>query len=442
MSSVKDRLERIRSSALAKSMIVSTLCKPIGLLISFLYTPAMLAYLGDETYGIWATILQIINWVNYFDVGIGQGLRNTLASYIAQKDEEKASHAVSTGYIALSVISGVVLLIGSIAILLVDTNWLFNTSVVVKPALFVSFFCICLNFVLGLVRSQLYATQHAERVSIMTVMTHLVNLIGVYILAAVSQSRLIYIALLVGLSGLIVNFLYSYKLWNEYRFLIPRISYYRREELTGICGIGIRFFFIQIAAMILYSTDTMIITRLFGPTFVTPYSTSYTAFGVVNGIFAAMMAPLWSKYTVSMKEGDFKWIKKSILRLDAFLPIVVMILTLGVLFFRPAARIWLHKDLAYERGLIPGMAVYFLLQIWGSIYATVLNGMGHVNLQLILGVGSAVINIPLSIFLGKNCGLGTTGVLLATIICMAVTNIVVTIHTHNFLNEQILSTQI
>lgn len=83
------------------------------------------------------------------------------------------------------------------------------------------------------------------------------------------------------------------------------------------------------------------------------------------------------------------------------------------------------------------MAIYFFLQIWGSIYATVLNGIGHVNMQLVLGVSTAILNIPLSIFLGRECGLRTTGVLLATVICMLITDIPVTIHTHKFLNGMI-----
>ena len=143
-----------------------------------------------------------------------------------------------------------------------------------------------------------------------------------------------------------------------------------------------------------------------------------------------MMAPLWSKYTVAKEQNNYDWIKKSIITLDRFLPIIACTMVIGVLFFEPVSRVWLHKELIYETGLIPSMAFYFFLQIWGSIYATVLNGIGHVNLQMILGITTALLNIPLSIFLGRNCGLGTTGVLLATVACMLITNILVTICTH------------
>ncbi len=424
-----------KEDPLKRSMFLSALCKPIGMLISFLYTPVLLAYLGEESYGIWSTILSVINWITYFDVGIGQGLRNSLAKYITTGKEREANESVSTGYVALTVISSITFIIGSVLILAFNMGLVFNTTISLKPALMVSFSCICVNFVLGLSRSQLYATQQAEKVSIMTVLVQFINLVGICGLSVVSQGNLLAVALVIGFSGMIVNLLFSGGVWRKYPYLVPRFKNYRKQELNDVCSVGVKFFFIQIAALILYSTDNMIITQLFGPSYVTPYHTSYTAFGMINGLFAAMMSPLWSKYTVAMECKDYSWIMKSIITLDKVLPLVGLVLSAGIFLFEPLAKIWLRKELVYENGLIACMALYFFLQIWGSIYATVLNGIGHVNMQLVMGVSTALLNIPLSIFLGRNCGLRTTGVLLATIICMLITDIPITIHTHRFLNR-------
>lgn len=112
------------------------------------------------------------------------------------------------------------------------------------------------------------------------------------------------------------------------------------------------------------------------------------------------------------------------------LPFISIILLIGTVAFEPVSRIWLHKDLVYTKGLIPCMAFYYFLSIWGPIYSNVLNGIGKVNLQLIFGGVSAIRNIPLSIFLGRNCGMGSTGVCLATVICMLGTNLPITVSTH------------
>ena len=83
-----------------KSGFINMLIKPANILISFIYTPILLTFLGDERYGIWATILSIITWINFFDVGIGNGLRNLLTKEIACNDQLESHKSVSTSSIA------------------------------------------------------------------------------------------------------------------------------------------------------------------------------------------------------------------------------------------------------------------------------------------------------------------------------------------------------
>ena len=399
----------IKNNQLKRSMFISTLCKPISMVIALLYTPLLLSYLGEESYGIWSTILSVINWITFFDVGIGQGLRNTLTKYIAIDDKKKACEAVSTSYVVLSLISGATFIIGSILIFAVNLAAVFNTAVSIRSALLISFACICLNFVLGLSKFQLYATHQAEKVSIMTVLVQVFNYVGILILSMFGNGSLIGVSIVIGLSGISVNLLFSGRVWKKYSFLKPRFSMYNKDELKNVCGIGIKFFFLQIAALVLYSTDNMIITRLFGPSYVTPYHTLYSAFGIVNGIFGAMMSP----------------------------PIVGGILLVGVFLFKPVSVIWLHRELEFDPGLISCMAIYFFITVWGSIYSTAMNGMGKVNLQLGLAIAAALLNIPLSIFFGDNCGMGSTGVCLATIICMLIAEVPITINVHHFLERKL-----
>ena len=219
---------------------------------------------------IWSTILSVINWINYFDVGIGQGLRNSLARYIASSDEKKARQSVSTGYVVLSCISSVIFIISVVLILATNINAIFNTSINIRSTLIISFFGICVNFILGLSKSQLYATQQAEKVGLMTITTQVINLLGLLALSIFTKKSLIGVATVIALSGIIVNVVFSESIWKRYPYLRPRIIEYRHCELKVICDVGIKFFFIQIVALVLYSTDNMIITQLLGPAYVTP----------------------------------------------------------------------------------------------------------------------------------------------------------------------------
>ena len=43
-----------KEKSLIKSASIAVLLRPISVLISLVYTPMMLSYLGDEQYGLWA----------------------------------------------------------------------------------------------------------------------------------------------------------------------------------------------------------------------------------------------------------------------------------------------------------------------------------------------------------------------------------------------------
>ena len=82
------------------------------------------------------------------------------------------------------------------------------------------------------------------------------------------------------------------------------------------------------------------------------------------------------------------------------------------------------------------MAVYFIVYMYSGIYSIVLNGFGEVNIQLILGIISAILNIPFSIVLANGFGLQTTGICLGTIISMMVGNIAFTIQVNKILEKE------
>ena len=86
------KLLRTKIGSTEKSALINMGFKPISAIVSLVYTPMLLSYLGDEKYGLWATVLSIITWINFFDVGIGNGLRNLLAKILAEDDPVSYTH--------------------------------------------------------------------------------------------------------------------------------------------------------------------------------------------------------------------------------------------------------------------------------------------------------------------------------------------------------------
>lgn len=71
----KNYFRQVKGSALFKGLAVA----------AFLFAvPLMIRYLGQEQYGAWSTLLFIMSWVVFLDLGIGNGLRNKLAESLAK----------------------------------------------------------------------------------------------------------------------------------------------------------------------------------------------------------------------------------------------------------------------------------------------------------------------------------------------------------------------
>ena len=397
-----------------KSGIINMFLKPISMFLSLVYTPMLLHYLGDEKYGLWVTVLSIINWVNYFDVGIGNGMRHLLAKELADDEKEKAAKTVSTSYIVLTLISMVLLL--CLIILTGLANWgkIFSTSVEMRPTLIISFVFICVNFVLSLNTTILYALQLSERVALNNCMVQCINVAGLLLISQCSRENLVYIAILFGASTMIVHTINSIRVFRKFNFLLPRKTNFRKSEIRGITGIGIKFFVIQIMCLMMFTVDNLLISHFWGASEVTPFSITNKVFNTAYTVLAAFLVPFWSRSTVAFEKKDINWIRKSLRSASIMCGLFVIGYVMLSFLFKPLVTVWMRKELNIPDGLIVVMAIYYSLYSALGVECQFINGSGRINLQLVLYVVAGFMNIPLSILIGVQFGLGPTGVQLAT----------------------------
>lgn len=418
-----------------RSGVVNMLLKPISMVLSLVYTPMLLDYLGNEKYGLWVTVLSIINWVNYFDVGIGNGMRHLLAKEIADGDREKASQTVSTSYIVLSAISAVLLLVLLLLTRLANWGVVFTTSIEIRPTLAISFIFICVNFVLSLNTTILYALQLSERVAINNCLVQCINVVGLLLIKKCSEQRLEYVAILFGSSTLFVHTINSIRVFKKNSFLVPRKANFRRREIRGITGIGLKFFVIQIMCLMMFTVDNLLISHFWGASEVTPFSITNKVFNTAYTVLAAFLVPFWSRSTVAFERKDMDWIRKSIKSVSGVCALFIVGYYALAILFRPLVTLWMGKQLSISTGLILVMATYYSLYSILGVECQFINGSGKINLQLILYVFAGIMNIPLSILLGVYCGLGPTGIRLATGILVFVMIILLGLNLRRILND-------
>lgn len=390
-----------------------------GIVLSLLFTRYNIAYLGASLYGLWLTIASVSSWANLGNLGIGNGLRNELAKAIAQEDPEKQRNLIWTAVSLLTKLS-----VAIFVILTIVSEVLFATNVIdgsLRIPMYITNVFFCISFVMGISRSVAFSYQLSWLTTYSQTLVIVFHLAAVFLLmlADITPNLILY-ATLIGVGTVLGNVLIIINLrkrMNEHLHGIYRghyASFYRKS----ILNVGIHFFLLQICCVILYSTDNVIINKLFDSVQVTKYSVIHSVYYTGEGLFAIFLVSLWSAVTFAVEKGEYSWVKNEVRRLLwIWLGYSAGVVAVSILF-NWIVKIWLGKGaMYYEPSLVAMFAIYTILTQFGAIYVNVTNGLGRIKLQMICGVIGAVINIPLSIFLASTCEMGLKGVILATLIC-------------------------
>ena len=412
------------TSNLGRSMSRAMVYKGISMALSLVYVPVVLNYLGDYKYGVWASILNILSWISYFDLGIGNGLRNRLSESLASSTPRISPKVlVSSAYAILMGVVAIVAVVCGVAIAFVDWPALLSAWNVDESLLCVvelSFLGMCFSFVLTLCNSVYYALQKAQVVNLISVCQQAVMLLSVWLLSLTGTSSLTAVAVFYVLSNILVYGVFTVYVFARNRSLAPSPRCCSREVAKDVGGLGIMFFVAQIATLVLFTTDNLIVSNLFGPEQVTVYATANKVFTVLPSLFAALVVPLWSKTTVDYARGDIVEIRASLSKMRRLFAVATMGVIIMVVAFKPVVQLWLGRDLGFENSLVILMVVYAVIYMWNAIYSQIVNGLALVGFIAAIAFVQLVVNIPLSIFLASSCGLGVNGVLLGTIIAMLI----------------------
>lgn len=103
--------------------------------------------------------------------------------------------------------------------------------------------------------------------------------------------------------------------------------------------------------------------------------------------------------------------------------------------FKPVVRIWLQRDMVFQRGLIPLMAVYAIIYTWNSVYSQIGNGLSLMRFSVIIAVVQSVVNVIASILFGAVFEMGTVGILLGTVVAMLISAVGMPIYVNEYLSE-------
>lgn len=408
-----------RSSLIKKNIVGSFAIKAWSGLAQLLLVPVSLNCLTKEEYGVWLVINSILIAVSYMDIGLGNGLRNKLAESLAQNDREKSQKLVSTTFYMLSFMVIPAIVIAYLVIYGIDLYEILNCNKESIPnladVLFVSFALTAMTFAFKFIGNVYLALQLPAINNLINVMGLTVSLVGIAILGFAGKSGLMPVAAIFTASPLLVYIIsYPITFKVKYKYLCPKYSLFDKKELKGLFSLGISFFFIQIAGIVLFQSSSIIISNVLSPNEVVPFQVSYRYYTLASMIIAIISAPLWAATTDAYTKGELDWMRtteKKVQKVILGCAILLFIMTIISPWFY---MVWVGNKVEIPPLLSVLMAIYTLVIAFSSCYSNMIYGTGKIRLILILTVLEAILYVPLGYYLGMVWGI--YGIILALII--------------------------
>lgn len=415
-----------------------------SMVLSLFTMPAYIRFFQDKAVlGVWYTLLSVMTWVTYFDLGLGNGLRNKLPACFVKKDTENAKEYIASTYMTVAFVSVILILVGNAVVGTINWNSLINISesVIAKDALIkairIVFIGIVLQFVTKLIANILYAIQRSAIVNFLTICTTIVTLL----LVCTSPSKTVEenIVRMAWINTVATNipyilatvFVFARKL-PDY---IPRFSDFSAKKAKDVLGIGTMLLWLQIVFMVISSTNEVLISHLASPTDVVTFQAYNKIFNTVSSLFTLALVPIWSAVTKAQAQKKYQWILKLYKKLLG-VGLAVFVMELAIVpFLQKIVNIWLGAQYLNVEAYVAIIFVFSNTIFYiHNVNTSFGNGASFFKIQMIWMTVAAAIDIPLACFLVQELG-SWIGVILANVIALLPYEIIEIVQFNKYMNK-------
>lgn len=383
---------RVRNRRALVTSFTNLAAKVVTVATSFATVPLTLHYLGDERFGLWMTISSLTALLAFADLGLGNGLLNAVSEANGRDDPVAIRRLVASATAMLGAIVALLFLLLVPIVSIFDASSLFGLEDAaaigeLRPALMVFVSCFLLNILAGVIARTQMGLQLGFLNGISAAAGSLLGLIAV--LAAIHlKAGLPW--LVAGLLGGPLLALFASGWWlfgHRRRDLIPRRGDVEPAMMARLARLGGLFFILQTASAVAYASDNLIGARFAGAAAVGEFAIAVKLFSVVAVLVPMFLAPLWPAYGEAIARADIAWVRRTLFRSTVTAGALAAGSAVALLaLFEPLTDWWLHRQPAVSHLLLWGLAVWAVLNAFGTALAMFLNGAHVVWEQTVIAV--------------------------------------------------------
>jgi O-antigen/teichoic acid export membrane protein len=410
--------ERFRRAGL--SAATSAAAKGIALVTTAVSVPLTLGYLGSERFGVWMTLSALIALLGFTDLGIGNSLLNGVAHAAGRDDRTLIRANVSSGIamlLAVAVGSGLLF-----AAIYDHIAWaqVFNVRSGAAldeagPAAAVLVVCFLVAMPAGAFQQVRLGLQQGW---VNSIFVGVGNLGGLALVVWAIQMRLGLPWLVLAMVGapLLATLVNGFALMVRSPWLRPSLHDVDFTIARSLLRVGLLFVVLQLAVAAAFTSNSLIIAAMIGPSAVADYAVVSKLFMIPTLLVGFALGPLWPAYREALSRGDVQWVRRTFRRsirlsLAVAGPVSAALVLLGL----PVIAVWVGTSSVQPTfGLVLAIGIWTPLVAVGTAVAMLLNGAQVMRFQVVTAVLMATANILLSIALTS--WIGVPGVVWGSII--------------------------
>lgn len=413
-------MEKSRTDNSIRNIIFGLISQVIILFLNFISRTIFIKILGNEYLGINGLFSNILMILSLAELGIGNAIIYSMYKPLASNNREKVTAIMNLYKKIYNIIALAIFIIGLTIIPIL--KFIVNSNIEMKYII-IYYLLYLMNSVISYLFASKTAILNADQkmyiVKIYTLIFTVLQIIIQIVLLYLTKSFAIYLIIQI-IFTFLINLYGALKVKKLYPYLKGKEKLPKKEVKTIIENIKSMFVY-KVGGVILNNTDNILISILVGTISVGFYSNYYMIINSIttftNIIFSSITASIGNLTATTNEDKQYRIFKIT----DFISAIMFGIISICLLvLYNDFILVWIGKDYIIDYGTIIAIVLNFYLVGRASPVGTFRETLGMFKKTKYIFMITAIINIILSIILGKI--LGMFGIILATAIARIMTN--------------------
>jgi O-antigen/teichoic acid export membrane protein len=384
--------------------------KMISVLLALVATPIIVRSLGNERYGVYATITMVVVLLSFSDLGVGNGLVTRLAAAQGRDSVEEQRRLVSTAFVILATVGLCVWAVAMVAAVTVPWTKLLRATEVSESEVRTAVIVFAVFFAAGLPASlgqKVHLGLQQGAVASAWLVATTATALTLTAVASVAGAGLPVVVGTTVAPTAVLGAGQSLRLLRVKRpDLRPRLADVTRAQIRTLLGVSGLFFLLNIAVAVAFQTDLLVVSGILGAASAAVFAISLRMFSLVTQATTSALSQLWPAFAEALARDDREWVRRTLVR-TMLLTALVTVPAAGllVLLGPTLIRWWVGPSLVPPTVLLVAMACWTVQQCVIYPVAMLMNGAEIVRFQVVAASSMASANVVTSILLTREFGI-------------------------------------